>query len=141
MEIVLNAFWFVLALASFGLWWRCGLHSEPGRGARFDGWVALCCILFILFPAISMTDDLHADLLVMEEASFSRRGLRGGGHHSRVVASDLNTPAVACELAAEAFTFRFIVVGRISGGDGHLHSVFLVSPSAGRAPPSELQLS
>ncbi len=88
-----------------------------------------------------MTDDLHAGLLVMEEASFSRRGLRGGGHHLRAATSDLHAPPIACDLTAESFTFRFVVVGRVLDADGHPYTGFLVCPLAGRAPPSEPQLS
>lgn len=141
MELVLNAFWFVLALASFGLWWRRGLRCGPGYGARFHGLVALCCVLFILFPAISMTDDLHADLLVMEEANFSRRGLRGCGHHLRAVTSDVDAPPIACDLTTEVLTFRFVVVGHVLDVDGRPYTGFVVCPSAGRAPPSAVQLS
>lgn len=82
-----------------------------------------------------MTDDLHVDLLVMEEATFSRRGLRGGGHHSRVVTSDLSAPAIPSDLTVQVFTFRFIVVGQVLCADGHSYTGFLVCPSAGRAPP------
>lgn len=55
MEIVLNLGWMVLATLLFWLWLGYAPREGAGRLAQF---VALTLIVLILFPAISMTDDI-----------------------------------------------------------------------------------
>jgi hypothetical protein len=55
MEITLNLVWAVLAIASFGLW--LFIERRTGTQKRLPV-IALVMILFILFPVISVTDDL-----------------------------------------------------------------------------------
>jgi hypothetical protein len=57
MELALNLAWFVLAVAMVLLWLRQSKRSPCGRRGQV---VALGVLLFILLPAISMTDDLLA---------------------------------------------------------------------------------
>ena len=69
MEFALNLVWLVLATASVSLW---GVHTLRGekRVARNDlRWVsaiALVCILAVVFPVISMTDDLNSNPALCE---------------------------------------------------------------------------
>ena len=75
MEIVLNAAWLVLAMASFAILARrlAGRRREYGHGPTpFYCAVALSCVLAILFPVISLSDDLQAMQVPVEEASPSR---------------------------------------------------------------------
>jgi hypothetical protein len=57
MELVLNLAWVVLAAVMFCLWLRHAPHSCVGKPAQF---AALAVLLLILFPVISVTDDLQA---------------------------------------------------------------------------------
>src|SRR5208337_1532605 len=73
MEVVLNAVWLLAAIGAF-LFWR----PERYRGAPADrtqgrslGILALACALVLLFPVISVTDDLHAEQAAMEDSSRS----------------------------------------------------------------------
>lgn len=55
MELVLNLVWMLLAALMYCLWVRCA----PRKGAdRRTQLVALALVVVILFPAISVTDDL-----------------------------------------------------------------------------------
>src|SRR5271155_1871111 len=57
MELVLNIAWALLATVMFGLWLR---HSpRTGADMRIQ-FAALAVLLLILFPVISVTDDLLA---------------------------------------------------------------------------------
>ena len=84
MELLLNIFWLLLALPAYLLWRR---HRDFGS---LRGMLTLTCMLVILFPVISATDDLYAQQQVMEESSPSRqRSLQQGAvykapaqHHS-----------------------------------------------------------
>jgi len=67
MELLLNVFWLLLALTSVGVWrlkWSRGGRRESLRGA-----IGLCCVLVLLFFAISLTDDLHEIPAVAEDTS------------------------------------------------------------------------
>jgi hypothetical protein len=57
MELLLNIAWAFLAIVMVGLWLRFSPRDTPNRGIQL---VALAVLLFILLPAISMTDDLLA---------------------------------------------------------------------------------
>jgi hypothetical protein len=86
MELLLNLVWLVIALAAIG-----AFRMRPGRDRRArdsqpqKAWIALACILVLLFFAISLTDDLHPELVMMEDSSWTRRHspvLHGGSAHS-----------------------------------------------------------
>lgn len=77
MELLLNLAWLLLALPALWLW----------RGARaghkfssLQCLLALGCVLVLLFPVISATDDLHAMRSEMEESPASKRSVRQAGH-------------------------------------------------------------
>jgi len=75
MELVLNLAWLLLALPAYWLW-------RDSRGVR-DGRVvtavqcllALGCMLVMLFPVISATDDLRAMRTEFEESPSSKRSI------------------------------------------------------------------
>ncbi|HUA96847.1 MAG TPA: hypothetical protein VMA34_00815 [Terracidiphilus sp.] len=58
MELFLNLAWFVLAAAMVALWLRFG--AQIGCARRRTQCVALGLLAVVLFPVISVTDDLQA---------------------------------------------------------------------------------
>jgi hypothetical protein len=72
MEFLLNLAWLLLALPGYWLWRGArAQHSEsPLRSLQCV--IALGCLLVILFPVISATDDLVAARTEMEESGGSR---------------------------------------------------------------------
>src|SRR5579862_492653 len=65
MELLLNLVWIALAATAF----VC-LPHRARQQRRIDYWrsvFALACILLILFPIISASDDLHPAQAVVEE--------------------------------------------------------------------------
>jgi hypothetical protein len=77
MELLLNLVWVLLALPAYWLWRRSG-DSERGPG-KLQCLLALGCVLVLLFPVISATDDLHAMRAEMEESASSKRAVRQAG--------------------------------------------------------------
>jgi hypothetical protein len=74
MELTLNLVWALIAAASYAIL----LRHLAGRGTGRSGGptqpqcvIALTCVLAILFPVISLTDDLHEMQATAEEASSS----------------------------------------------------------------------
>lgn len=73
MELFLNFVWVLLFVPAWWVWRRNGRNFSSVRC-----FLTLACVLVILFPVISATDDLHAALQAMEEASSTKRTLKHG---------------------------------------------------------------
>jgi len=73
MELLLNVVWLMLALPAIWIWRRDAdcIHSARGFG-RAMPFLILGCVLLLLFPVVSATDDLHPMQADIEESS-SRR--------------------------------------------------------------------
>ena len=69
MEVLLNLVWMLLALPAWWLWRRRAHHPEAGP---WQCLLALACLLVLLFPVISASDDLSAVRAEMEENGASR---------------------------------------------------------------------
>jgi|GEM_PF-1700841 len=70
MELLLNLLWVAMALAAFSVFVRkhCAysqLPNAPYAKALF----ALACVLVLLFPVVSASDDLHPTQAVLEDAT------------------------------------------------------------------------
>jgi hypothetical protein len=73
METILNLVWLAVTLAALWLWrfrWK-GARRKPGHDVRLEA-VAMVCVLALLFPVISLTDDLHPEVIPAEAASSKR---------------------------------------------------------------------
>lgn len=74
MESFLNFLWVVLALAALYVWRvRWARQSRESSHAPWRQWTAFVCALILLFFFVSLTDDLHSELVIYEESSASRR--------------------------------------------------------------------
>lgn len=74
MELLLNLLWLTLALPAVWMW-RHQSVSEKNCGCfeRVRPVVLFGCVLMLLFPVVSATDDLHAMRQEIEESSPSKR--------------------------------------------------------------------
>lgn len=62
MELLLNAIWLVLATTLLFVWrvrWLPQLRACSADRRKWQSFAGLICVLALLFPAISLTDDLH----------------------------------------------------------------------------------
>jgi len=100
LETTLNAFWFALAATAFLI---------APRRSRQAG-VALFCALALLFPIISITDDLSFDRETLERAV-----------------------AVLVELVM--LVAIFITLGRLEWRSKRRPVLLLLGPSDPRSPP------
>jgi len=74
MESFLNILWVAIAAVAFGFWRTRWLHERSDR--RRDSlreWTAFACALVLLFFAVSLTDDLHSELVIFDECCAGRR--------------------------------------------------------------------
>jgi HAMP domain-containing protein len=86
LELLLNLCWLLLIGPGIYLWRRQRRHAKPVL--QFS--IALVCLLFLLFPVISATDDLHAMRQEMEESGPSKRALKQVA--KRAPGQDFSTP-------------------------------------------------
>src|ERR1700686_4637725 len=76
MELVLNFSWLFIAGApavGFGVWSARLPDDARARRVRWSVGLALFCVVALLFPIISVTDDLAPDASALEEWSATRR--------------------------------------------------------------------
>jgi hypothetical protein len=74
MESFLNLLWVAIAAGAFWFWRTRWLHERRDHRRRpLQEWTAFSCALVLLFFAVSLTDDLHSELMVFDECSTSRR--------------------------------------------------------------------
>jgi len=74
MESFLNILWVAIAAVAFAFWRTRWLHDRSER--RRDPlreWTAFACALVLLFFVVSLTDDLHSELVIFDECSAGRR--------------------------------------------------------------------
>jgi len=130
MELLLNLCWLALLLPAYWLWRQ---RISSGHSARSSFVVAgtLGCALVLLFPVVSVSDDLHAVSQAMEESkrTFHYDGHRVSSAQHVAHVSPLTAPASASlKVGFEQFGTVLVFVA-------HSPETPFASSSAGRAPP------
>jgi len=135
MELFLNLCWLSLLLPAWLLWrQRTSATGAAHLAARPIVFVcALGCVLVLLFPVISATDDLHPMRAEMEE---SKRAFLHPGHcactiHALTHASQPVLPS------SSSLTPAFEQIGAVLPFMPQTLETFSAPAPAGRAPPSE----
>jgi hypothetical protein len=75
MELLLNLAWLLLAVPACWLWRGSRAASTGRKFTALQCLLALGCVLVILFPVVSATDDLRAMRNEMEESPNSKRSV------------------------------------------------------------------
>ena len=94
MELFLNLLWVAIAVVAFGFWRTRWLRERPEhRRNPLREWTAFACALVLLFFAVSLTDDLHSELIIFDECCASRRhsGPRWSARITRLRMVSLNS--------------------------------------------------
>ena len=126
MELLLNIFWVLLAGTAVAAF----LVSTPARLKQFLlAFGALCCALLLLFPSISVSDDLHVQAVVTEDSNPSKK-LVNAAH----ISAEHFTTILFVLGALLAVLFRMVGFVRIGTVAPYLSSL-LDQPVLGRAPP------
>jgi hypothetical protein len=74
MELFLNLLWLLIAAGVVCVWRTCWLRQKTQkRREPLREWTAMGCALVLLFFAVSLTDDLHSEVMLLEDRSTSRR--------------------------------------------------------------------
>jgi hypothetical protein len=130
MENLLNLCWVLLAMAAL-LAWRCqAAHERAGQRGRL---VALLCVMVLMFPVISATDDLHPAGQAIEDSSKRTQSVCAT---LKSVATNVKygpSPAVLVQMPAVALYAVLVEWLRLTAAPG-LQAVTTLSASW-RAPP------
>jgi hypothetical protein len=138
MELLLNLAWLFLAVPAFWLWHDSRTSSLVRKFTALQCVLALGCMLVILFPVVSATDDLCAMRNEMEESPASKRTIRLASNDKALACRWQNPPALAA-------TAKSVTVGGQSRQP--LPTLLLSAPvvppieRASRAPPRSLPRS
>jgi hypothetical protein len=100
MELTLNLIWMAIAAAAF--------VAAPRRSMRVS--IALVCGLALLFPVISVSDDLNADRTFND--------------------------ASAAIVVTVVLLLGLVAIARIRSTSAPLYAVHLATPSNPRSPPA-----
>jgi hypothetical protein len=84
MELFLNLLWLLIAAVLLCTWRTQWIHERRGgMRHRVREWSAVSVALVLLFFAVSMSDDMHAQIVALEESSANKRDqLHMSGPHS-----------------------------------------------------------
>ena len=135
MELFLNLFWILLALPAYWVF-RRGTRTwqQTPRLVALRAGLILGCMLMLLFPFVSATDDLHAMRPDMEESS--GKCLRDGGSEKARVAGGI-APLFHWN-PYPSFVSASHVVGWVIQESASASAPVLLTTRPGRAPPSFL---
>jgi hypothetical protein len=74
MELFLNLLWLLIAAVLLCTWRTQWIHERRGgMRHRVREWSAVSVALVLLFFAVSMSDDMHAQIVALEERSSNKR--------------------------------------------------------------------
>ena len=72
MELAFNLIWLAIALVAVGHWLRCASPQKRVVDTAL-GVLVMGCALLLLFPSVSLSDDLCAASMALEDANASAR--------------------------------------------------------------------
>ena len=81
MELLLNLLWLLLAMPAYWLWHYSRTAPQRRKFDALQCFLALGCLLLILFPVVSASDDLRA--MRAEAAAAARQMAEAGAEPSR----------------------------------------------------------
>lgn len=137
MELFLNLLWVLIAAGAIGVWRTCWRREKPrSHRGSFREWTAMGCALVLLFFVVSLTDDLHAAAMLLDECSASRRNSVSSHHseQSREIVKETG-PAILPRIASVESPLTYLC--GVSLGS-YAVKFFVRGLSEGRAPPASI---
>ena len=135
MELILNLFWLLLTIPALWLWRKRGLRREHGNS--FLLLLSLACLLALLFPVISASDDLCA-MRVEAVDPATTDSLRVWSASRSAAAADHQSTSFALPQTEFVATLGNPVWSPANPTPAPKASLRLAAVRAGRAPPSPL---
>jgi hypothetical protein len=124
LELALNLLWLAISACALGCWLPRLRSSERDPAGILRALLVFGCAALLLFPSVSITDDLHAPSDAMED-SFSVRKA-----HPIAPAHDCVIVAAALTLTAPSFSSE-----SLSADEEANPQATSIIASCSRAPP------
>jgi hypothetical protein len=124
LELALNLLWLAISGCALGCWLRRLRSGEKDAVGVLRALLVLGCAALLLFPSVSITDDLHAPSDAMEDSVCVRK--------AQVIA-----PAHNCSIVSAALTLTapgFSSESLRSDEEANPQTIS-ITPSCSRAPP------
>jgi hypothetical protein len=134
LETILNLIWLAVTLMALWLWrfrWT-GARRAPGHNVRLEA-VAMICILALLFPVISLTDDLHPEVIPVDATSSKRALCLAAAQH----AHGSSRARISSSHPFVFAVFRDPLAQAELGFAGYISHSPLLDPLPNRSVPSE----
>ena len=138
METILNLVWLGVTLAALWMWrfrWAAS-RQDSHRNVRQET-IAIVCLLALLFPVISLTDDLHPDIVPADTVSSKRmhcllvaHAVHGGSAKSH--SGTQSSFALLSKFPSEVYLVSAAVLQSIQVSS----SIAFSFSGSGRSPPS-----
>jgi hypothetical protein len=133
MELLLNILWLLLAVPALLIWRRRTASCGAGSYGGFSCFFVLGCVLLLLFPVVSASDDLHPICAEIEESSPTKRVVKQSPNlRSAVWGDQVARPTSAVWVTS----FNNETSGRVAEYVPVLPSQPLAITAGGRAPPA-----
>jgi hypothetical protein len=135
MELFLNVLWAVIAAVGLCLWRMFWVRQPRERQhAWWRQWSAFVCALVLLFFMVSLTDDLHSELIIFEECSAGRRHATCLVclHHAQ---QDHATGTPSADLTTPNFVHSLVQTGSVGPENESSLAFFHAELVSDRAPP------
>jgi hypothetical protein len=137
MELFLNLLWLSIALGALSAW---GFNYCSRRPQTRSRWLAeltaLSCALVFLFFAVSLTDDLHADVILCDDCAAKRHHALAWDccHTSHQIAGRAHHVSAA-EPSQATVVAQLQLADRISFITTHIVRTLNQKSFFGRSPP------
>jgi hypothetical protein len=138
METLLNLVWLAITVAAVWLWrfrWTVS-RQNPRHSTRMEA-VAMVCVLALLFPVISLTDDLHPETAVVDAASGKRNAclIAASAVHTRSATVGSGS-RLAVGMNPRPFAAVYLIFTEFVFGSKLQNTICLAGSLSGRSPPS-----
>ena len=137
MELALNLCWLAVVVVAYCLWLcRPRFRGRPLRCSRegLTALLVLAAILVLVFPIISVSDDVRAARDFLEEPAFDQVLVKSSEIQKRVPLGELPSP-VAALVHSEDQAGHMPTLGFVHVSDLPSHDIDPVRPACGRSPP------
>lgn len=128
IEIVLNFAWLLIAFA-------ISAAFLPRNRGRIAAVVAVSCLIALLFPIVSISDDLSPVRDAVEECGGVRRCLLSAGSCAATGVHQVG-PLLAVAASASTLPILLTVLDGVEVIDATAHSPLLAARTNPRSPPS-----
>jgi hypothetical protein len=133
MELLLNSVWTLVASAAFTLWVSRDRNGIGAERSSSRGLLVLACVVMLLFPVISMTDDMQLEQFAMCDTAANAQRVLSAADQNRSLLHGAALIAIASLFSYESPGWH--VLGLVAHERPlKFHSV-PIALSSGRAPP------